>query len=106
MNIVEWRRRNPGLERARQKARYSRNREVIKRLKAVPCVDCGKQYPYYVMDFDHRDGEGKTKMISRMTTGSMGIRLAEIAKCDVVCSNCHRERTYRRMEKRSCPRRV
>jgi hypothetical protein len=48
------------------------------------------------MDFDHRQGEAKVINLanaSRMTRSKI---LEEIAKCDVVCSNCHRERTYLR----------
>ena len=59
-------------------------------------MDCGKQYSYYVMDLDHVRGE-KICNVSLMV--SMGFSdeeiIEEIAKCDVVCSNCHRERTYR-----------
>ncbi len=67
---------------------------------SFPSADCGIQYPYYVMDFDHREGETKVINLasaSRMTRPKI---LEEIAKCDVVCSNCHRERTHRRKEKR------
>jgi hypothetical protein len=71
-------------------------RDLIDRAKSVPCMDCGQSYPPYVMDFDHRDGEVKLNEIARMVKGSMASLLAEIAKCDVVCSNCHRERTYQR----------
>lgn len=63
-------------------------------LREHPCVDCGEDDPL-VLEFDHlRD---KKFAISR------GIRdrgwqdvLDEIAKCDVVCANCHRRRTARR----------
>lgn len=27
----------------------------FRQLKEVPCGDCNIKYPYYVMDFDHRD---------------------------------------------------
>jgi hypothetical protein len=48
------------------------------------------------MDFDHRDGEVKEfelNTVARMTKQTI---LREIAKCDVVCANCHRERTQQR----------
>jgi hypothetical protein len=64
--------------------------------KKVPCTDCEIEYPPYVMDFDHvRPGKTKnvTKMIGR---NSKELIAAEIALCEVVCSNCHRERTYQR----------
>lgn len=67
-------------------------REIIREAKAVPCADCGQRYPYYVMDFDHR--EDKVIIVSKLPErGSVAKLLAEIAKCDVVCANCHRERT-------------
>ena len=75
---------------------YQRHRELIRRIKARPCADCGIQYPYYVMDFDHREGEEKLfglNSVARMTISGI---LREIEKCDVVCANCHRERTHRR----------
>lgn len=65
-------------------------------MKSVPCMDCKKQYPYYVMDFDHRDGSTKEYNLSQMRFVSKEKFLEEASKCDIVCSNCHRERTYQR----------
>ncbi|HEX8070867.1 MAG TPA: hypothetical protein VF546_13005 [Pyrinomonadaceae bacterium] len=74
----------------------ARHRELIRQAKARPCADCGVQYPYYVMDFDHRDGATKSFMLSEVPRATSKSLLREIAKCDVVCANCHRERTHRR----------
>ena len=30
---------------------------VIRDAKSKPCCDCQKLYPYYVMNFDHREGK-------------------------------------------------
>src|SRR5436305_10116394 len=75
---------------------YMKRRELVRQIKTRACADCGIQYPFYVMDFDHREGEIKEyelNRIDRMTTRAL---LREIEKCDVVCSNCHRVRTYKR----------
>jgi hypothetical protein len=72
---------------------------MIRQAKSVPCADCGLSFPYYVMDFDHRPGEIKdfalANVASQSRISAKRIR-AEIAKCDVVCANCHRIRTWRR----------
>jgi hypothetical protein len=49
------------------------------------------------MDFDHVRGE-KVGILSRLSGGRMAWSkvLNEIAKCEVVCSNCHRIRTHLR----------
>lgn len=65
----------------------------IDSVKSKPCTDCEKTYPPYVMDFDHVRGE-KSFNISRGKCISKNKLLEEIAKCDVVCANCHRERTH------------
>jgi len=72
---------------------------MLQTAKNVPCADCGNRYPYYVMDFDHRPGEKKCFNLANVagqTRISMARLKAEIAKCDVVCANCHRIRTYER----------
>jgi hypothetical protein len=49
------------------------------------------------MQFDHRPGEGKSFDVASAVRGYSRKRiLAEIAKCDLVCANCHAVRTYRR----------
>ena len=58
-------------------------------------MDCGlhPEYPQ-VLEFDHRPEEDKRFHISdRMASGTMEDLIAEIAKCDIVCANCHRIRT-------------
>jgi hypothetical protein len=66
----------------------------IAELKKKPCMDCGKKYPAYVMDFDHRPGEAKVGNISQLINLHPLKALAEVEKCDLICSNCHRERTH------------
>ncbi len=86
-----------------RKQRYILERKnFVNELKNKPCMDCGKIYPPWVMDFDHREGVVKTKSISRIHSGSLwSIEKIkeEIEKCDLVCSNCHRQRTHERVEK-------
>lgn len=70
--------------------------EQITRIKNIPCVDCRRRFPAVAMDFDHRPGTKKFECVSRMINRALPwskIKL-EIAKCDIVCSNCHRIRTW------------
>ncbi len=65
--------------------------------EASPCEDCGVSYPSHVMDLDHRPGEEKVCNPSALIScGSWTKVHAELEKCDLVCANCHRERTYQR----------
>lgn len=67
----------------------------LKELKSGPCADCGVIYPHYVMDFDHLGD--KKFLVSRLVAyGSVDLIDKEVSKCDLVCSNCHRERTHQR----------
>jgi len=53
------------------------------------------------MDFDHREGEKKEYLLSAIDKMSINTLKREIAKCDVVCANCHRERTFQRLKKQN-----
>jgi hypothetical protein len=65
--------------------------------KQKPCADCGGTFHPVAMDFDHVRGEKLNEVSTLLRTGSSLETLkAEIAKCDVVCSNCHRVRTFTR----------
>lgn len=73
-------------------------RQFIRDLKeSSPCTDCGVSYPYWIMQYDHRDS-GKVDSVSRLVlSGSKPKVLAEIEKCDLVCANCHATRTHKRI---------
>ncbi len=85
---------------ARRTTRYRQElKTLIRTIKeATPCLDCGVSYPWYVMDFDHVTGE-KYKDVSAMVSNlnSKQKVLDEIAKCELICSNCHRVRTFTRL---------
>jgi len=67
-----------------------------------PCMDCKISYPYYMMDFDHVRGTKHANVAELINTLSKKRLDEEIAKCEVVCSNCHRIRTHmRRVNKAS-----
>lgn len=73
---------------------YRKRKDFVREMKNRPCADCGIQYPFYVMDFDHREDEVKEYHLNQVDRLTMKTLKREIAKCDVVCSNCHRERTF------------
>lgn len=72
-----------------------KKRLYIQKLKDVPCMDCNQRYPAYVMDFDHREKESKKMNVGELTNYSWKRLLDEIKKCDIICANCHRERTHK-----------
>lgn len=74
-------------------------KEKIRQYKERPCQDCGVQYPFYVMQFDHVRGEKDGDISTFMCNRQWSKAIAEIEKCDVVCANCHAERTYGRLLK-------
>lgn len=59
-------------------------------------ADCLQIFPPPCMDFDHLEGTVKLGSINKMLTASMEVLKAEIAKCELVCANCHRLRTTKR----------
>lgn len=95
-----WRQRRREVFRAKMARRRALNRETVKAAKSNPCTDCGVEYPSYVMEFDHCRGQKKYTISTQCKTCSIFTLLAEIAKCDLVCSNCHKEREHQRRVKR------
>lgn len=60
--------------------------------RTLKCSSCPEDNPV-CLDFHHRDRASKFMGVSVMVKAgySKPRILAEIAKCDVVCSNCHRK---------------
>lgn len=92
---AKWRENNPEDYQASRDRSVARTRDVVLAAKATPCADCGVSYPYYVMDFDHVRGVKKFVVAKCCSRGLEAVK-EEILKCDVVCANCHRERTHQR----------
>ena len=81
-----------------------RNREAINDYvrqykESNPCKDCGKYYAYWIMDLDHLENKTFNVSAHRHHTKSLDTVKKEIEKCDLVCANCHRDRTYSRLIK-------
>lgn len=77
---------------------YREKLEYIDGVKlAAGCADCGYKTAAIALDFDHLPGFKKVGRIAALAGSSSLERIKEeIAKCEVVCSNCHRIRTRQR----------
>ena len=83
-------------KRARRRKQVRAWLQSFKEGKA--CLDCGETFPVVCMDFDHTE-DNKLFNISRDgLSKSKKALLKEMAKCEIVCSNCHRIRTYNRKQ--------
>lgn len=61
------------------------------------CMDCGYAAHPDALQFDHVRGE-KLFNVAQGAHRSQKLLEAEIAKCDIVCANCHAVRTASRRE--------
>lgn len=101
-----WYAKNREREQAKARVRMERYRSLNIRLRSLvlsaqPCTDCGEPPdPDTPFEFDHREGIGsksQTRISDLVTKGTSHVRmLREMAKCDVVCPTCHKERTFNR----------
>jgi hypothetical protein len=82
---------------ANNKLTRARNRERLREvLRSAECMDCGTR-DFAVLEFDHREPSDKRDDVCNLVSQyhCWPTIAKEIAKCDVVCANCHRRRTAR-----------
>lgn len=96
----KWREENPERwkeisRRAIAKRRKNRRQQLDDWKAGKPCKDCCGVFPVECMDFDHL-GNKEFQIGQSHLSYSWEKVLAEIAKCDLVCANCHRIRTKKR----------
>lgn len=86
------------LRKQRQK---QESRAFVQELRrTTPCADCLLQYHWVAMQFDHVRGI-KYRCVTELVNLGCSLRVVqrEIAKCEIVCANCHAIRTYKRLGK-------
>lgn len=100
-----------------QKARYEKNKQSIDSridsykkarrkwfseeiIAKSSCIKCGENHPG-CLDFHHRDPNDKYMEVTKMVDAKCKEEriLAEIAKCDILCANCHRKLHYEERNK-------
>lgn len=81
----------------RNKKRVKATEIEVNKLKSEPCTDCGLKYNPWQMDYDHITSDKKFDIARGVKNGlCLDSLLTEIAKCELVCSNCHKNRTHSR----------
>ena len=87
-------------EKTRSRERDRRNlkiRYIQEYKQSRGCMDCGEKYPYWMLDLDHVFGEKISNVSDMRALFNLEQIQAEVAKCQVVCANCHRIRTWQRL---------
>lgn len=83
--------RTQGNERYKKVQRYLREHKI-----SIGCADCGYKGHHAALEFDHVKGE---KELNVCFSKSIEQAKKEIKKCEVVCANCHKIRTFERLQK-------
>jgi len=78
---------------AKARLRFENPERLNRFVQEHPCVDCGEPDPV-VLEFDHLSD--KEEDVSTLLARNWKLVLAEIAKCEVRCANCHRRVTAKR----------
>jgi len=76
--------------------RYQRVQKFLREYKiSQGCVDCGYKGHHAALEFDHIYGE---KELNVCFSKSISQAKKEIEKCEVACANCHKIRTFKRLQ--------
>lgn len=87
------------IERKKER-RYELREWAISLKEGRPCADCGGIFHHAAMQWDHLPQSLKVDHVCELVgQGATKERiLEEIAKCELVCANCHAIRTYNRRQ--------
>lgn len=78
--------------------RYKKIQEFLRNFKlSIGCKDCGYNSHHAALEFDHIHNN---KEINVCNAKSIERAKIEIQKCEVVCSNCHKIRTFNRIQEK------
>lgn len=81
--------------KATRESTKAKNKALVDRYKRrCGCRHCGENDPI-VLDLHHVDPSGKDANPASLLGGSLEVLRAEIRKCIVLCSNCHRREHHR-----------
>jgi predicted HNH restriction endonuclease len=79
----------------KQKERYREQKQRAIDFKGGACADCGGRFHPAAFDFHHVNGDGNELSTRRGWTALRWERVeAELLKCELLCSNCHRIRHF------------
>ena len=92
----EWYKNNKATHIAYVRARDKRIKDWLAEYKlSLRCEMCEENHPA-CLEFHHIDPQAKEFAIGRLRTKSSWSKLKnEIAKCRVLCANCHRKEHWR-----------
>lgn len=112
MATLEWKKANQEKIREYRRKWYLKNQKAAKKAvrkrkqeirkwfdeykSELQCVRCCEAHPA-CLEFHHRDPKKKEIVVSKALDWGWSIEriLKEIAKCDVLCANCHRKQHWR-----------
>lgn len=81
----------------KDRERADEKRRVLAEYKiTVGCADCDYNGHHSALEFDHLPGQTKLHNVAGLCYRSWEVIWAEVAKCEVVCANCHATRTWKR----------
>lgn len=90
---ARWRENHPEKYKAGYERSHAEKKAILDEARKGGCVRCEESHPS-CLDFHHRDPTTKDADIATMRRFSVKRLLGEIAKCDVLCANCHRKHHY------------
>lgn len=94
---IEYYKNNREKENQYDKNKRQQAQNKIWEFKKTPCADCNQSFHPVCMDFDHiSDKKFSIAEGINIHKYPMNKLLKEIEKCEVVCANCHRKRTWER----------
>ena len=83
-------RRNETSYRCQRRRRVERKQRLVE-IRGGRCEDCGYDVSIAALEFHHRNSKTKDFGVGNFN-GSWERLVAEAAKCDLLCANCHRLR--------------
>ena len=97
-----------GYVKIKAKIEQGKERNILARLSREKCSVCSlivTRENAQMFDWDHRNPSEKTCAIAKMNYKSDELFVAEIAKCDLTCRNCHSMRTMQQYKDNEIPKR-